>query len=162
MSVTILTEQFTRELMTEMLPLAQACWDESSADKVKRCSFDGDRDIAVEPDVDTYLHLALKGNLILVAMREGKELVGFATAMLYHSMHHRRVLCACGDVFYVKPKYRGHASKLLAKVEEEFKAAGVVGAGWPCTIDGPVYKLLEVSGYKADDCIMEKRICALS
>jgi len=160
-TVTIQREAFTREIFAEILPLAQKCWEESTVVKKETCAYYGERDFAIEPDVEGYLSLAEQGTLVLVTLRDEGRLQGYLVGFTYRSMHHQRILCGIGDSVYVEPDYRPYTGVVAEKFEAEMRSLGVEIIGWPVHIDGPVYQVLKARGYVGDDVVMEKRIvCA--
>jgi hypothetical protein len=158
----ISTEPFTQELADEIAPLGQQNWDECSEIKQDTCSFHGERGFKIEPDIPQYLRLDAAGSLLAVTLRDDAGVLkGYALCVLYHSLHHAPVKCANVDSFYVLPDRRAYAAALVARMEDEFRALGVVVVGWPTSPAGGLFRLLSALGYAPDDVVLEKRICAL-
>lgn len=153
-------EPFSLELFEEILPLAQKCWHESTTIKAETCAFYGERDFDVEPDVDQYRKLSELGSLLIMTLRGYGRLCGYATGILYRSMHHKKILCAMGDTIYIEPEFRSYTSPFAERFEAELAAAGVGIIGWPTSASGPLYQILKARGYVGDDTVMEKRLCA--
>lgn len=153
-------ETLTRELFTEILPLAQKAWNEGTRVKGKSCAYYGERDFDIEPDVDAYLRLAEAGLLIVITLRDHGVLKGYVAGFLYRSLHHKQIPCGMGDSIYVERAYRPHVDALADRFEKEFMKLGAKIIGWPIHIKGSVYKVLESRGYVGDDIVMEKRLCA--
>jgi predicted GNAT superfamily acetyltransferase len=155
-------EPFSVGLFLELMPLAQKCWEESTQVKGDTCAFYGERDFAIEPDMEQYQRFADAGGLVLMTMRNDGTVRGYAGGFLYRSWHHKKLLCAAVDSIYIEPEYRSYAAVLVEKFETALKRQGVEIIGWPTHPNGPVYALLKARGYVGDDVVMEKRIvCAL-
>ena len=159
--IVIEKEVFNAELAAEVLPLARKCWAESSDFKGESCAYFGDRDFLIEPDTNAYQKLENEGALVLVTLRDGKELKGYVIGFLYNAMHHKGIRCGIGDSIYIEPAYRTHTWAVAKRFETEIAAIGAKILGWPVHFKGPVYKILKAKGYVGDDIVMEKRLCAL-
>ena len=156
-NVNISTEDFTAELAAEMLPLAQKCWNESTAFKGETCAYYGRRDFSIEPDTEAYQHLADQKLLVVVTLRdEAKALQGYVIGFLYSSLHHKKIPCGFGDSIYIESDFRSHTWAVAKRFEEEIKARGAQIIGWPVHLNGPVYEILKAKGYVGDDIVMEK------
>lgn len=160
MTVVIDRVPFSPEVGAEILPLAQRCWEESTVTKAETCAYYGDRDFAIEPDIEGYQRLSDQGVLVLVTLRKEQELKGYLIGFTYRSMHHKKILCGIGDSIYLLPEFRSYTAPMAEKFEQEMKTLGVEIIGWPVHVKGPVYKVLETRGYVGDDIVMEKRLCA--
>ena len=158
--ITVQQEPYSEALATELLPLAQKCWDEGTALKGESCAYHEFRDVKIEPDLVTYTALADKGALIVFTIRDDLALVGYAVAMVYFSPHHRKILTANGDSIYVDPPYRVHSVVLLEKIIEAVRATGAKTMNWCVSANGPMYDLLCKYGFGADEVVMEKFLCA--
>ena len=157
--IEITTEPLTDEVLAEILPLAQACWNESTEIKGESCAYFGERDFLIEPDTEQYKTLAKSGGLLLITVRDNVELVGYLVGILYRSLHHRHITCALGDSMYLKPSYRfTHAAAVANLFERELTAIGVGIIGWPAHRNSPLYGFLQSRGYVEDDVVMEKRL----
>jgi hypothetical protein len=151
-------EILTEQLYSEILPLARKCWEEGTRNKGESCAYYGERDFAVEPDFPEYLNLAARDALLLLTLRDGEVLKGYALGILYGSLHHKGIRCGFGDSVYIEPDCRSFTTALINRFEAEFKAAGAHIIGWPVHINGPVYGILKARGYVGDDIVMEKRL----
>jgi hypothetical protein len=151
-------EEFNSKLAEEMLPRAQACWNESTAFKGESCAYYGDRDFQIEPDTAAYQGLSDQGKLVVVTIRDDGNLKGYVIGFTYYSLHHRKILCGIGDSIYIEPDYRTHTWALAKRFEKEMEGLGVKILGWPVHFNGPVYDVLKAKGYVGDDIVMEKRI----
>ena len=156
----IAREPLTHELFTEILPLAQKCWEESTKNKGETCAYYGEREFQVEPDEKSYQEFSDNGRLVLITLRNEK-LLGYVIGIVYSSLHHKKILCGFGDTIYIEPEYRKHTWAVIKRFESEMQALGIQIIGWPTHVNGPVYELLKAKGYVGDDIVMEKRIpCA--
>jgi hypothetical protein len=153
-------EIFNPEVFAEILPLAQKCWDESTAFKGESCAYFGERDFKVEPDAESYERLERDGLLVLVTLRDEGKVQGYVVGFLYNALHHKKILCGIGDSIYIEPGYREHTWAVAKRFESEMKERGAKILGWPCHFNGPVYDVLKAKGYVGDDIVMEKRLCA--
>lgn len=157
--IDIKIEPLTDELFAEILPLAQACWNESTELKGEHCAYYGDRDFLIEPDVDQYKTLQAAGGLVIVTARGEGVLVGYLIGILYRSLHHRHITCALGDSMYLKPEYRfTHAGAVANLFERTLTDIGIGIIGWPAHRSSPLYDFLQSRGYVEDDTVMEKRL----
>lgn len=160
MSVSIQREPYSEALCKEILPLAQKCWEESTALKGENCSYHEYRDLLIEPDWGLYQRLAELGLLVIFTIREEGALVGYVIVNIYQSPHHCKLKVANGDTIYVVPKYRGQTAALIRKLLAELKSMKVTNMGWAVSANGPVYAMLKKFGFAVDEVIMEKLICA--
>lgn len=158
--VTITTETFSDELLSEILPLGQKCWKESTIAKGETCAFYGERDFEIEPDVEQYRKLSEMGSLVIVTLRDSGTVQGYVSGFLYRGLHHRKILGCIGDTIYAEPDYRVYIGVLVDKFLNEMRAKKAQIVGWPTTPDGPVYHVLKARGFVGDDIVMEKRLCA--
>jgi len=154
-------ESFSAELFNEILPLARACWIESTEVKAESCAFYGERDFAIEPDAETYQRHADSGSLVLVTLRDEGVLRGYVVGFIYRSWHHKKLLCGHADSIYVDPECRAYTVVMTERLEKEMMELGAVIIGWPTHPDSGVYALLKARGYVGDDVVMEKRLCVL-
>ena len=160
LEVIIEEEPFSQELMTEILPLAQKCWDEATEAKGENCAYHGKRGVQIEPDVDLYQSISDMGRLVIYTMRDEGKLVGYAVALIYPSPHHRKLLTANGDSIYVEEPYRTHSPVLIGKIIKAVEKSGAVTVNWGVTLGSPMYEVLKKFGFVADEVIMEKLLCA--
>lgn len=158
----IAIEHLTKELFAEIIPLGQKSWDECSEIKGETCSFHGDRNFKIQPNVPLYLELQEQDRIFAMVTRDAQGVMrGFALCITYHSLHHKVVLCANVDTFYIEPEHRCCMKRFIAQIEKEFEERGVVVVGWPTSPSGKMFEILTLLGYAPDDVVMEKRICAL-
>lgn len=158
--VTISRESFSPELFAELLPLAQKCWEESTVQKADSCAYYGEREFQIAPNLEIYQQLEGNGALVIMTLRDGGKLHGYAVGFAYKSLHHKPILGGVTDTFYVEPDYRSYSPVMVEKFEGAMRELGVNIIGWPTQEGGPVYELLKARGYVGDDVVMEKRLCA--
>lgn len=123
------------------------------------CAFDGERNFTIDPDTALYKRFEEMGVLLIVTLRKDQQLVGYAVGYVYRSPHHRKMLCACVDSFYIEPDYRTYGPAVEDRLEKEFTHMGADIIGWSVTPNGPVHELLVAKGFRADDVVMEKKLC---
>jgi hypothetical protein len=160
--ILIEAEPFTPQIAHELLPLGQKCWEESTLTKKDTCAFYGERDFAIEPNVEKYLALAANGVVTLITLRENGRLRGYVLGLAYYSLHHKDILCAICDTAYIEPEYRSYGAIVAEKFEAAMRERNVQIIGWPTHVDGPMYALLKARGYVGDDIVMEKRLPCVS
>lgn len=159
MNVVVDTEPLTDELFAQIVPLAQKCWDESTAVKGEDCAYHGERSFAIEPDSEQYMALQKSGALLIITLRDEGTLRGYLIGIHYRALHHRKVTCGLGDSMYLEPQYRfHHAGAVAEKFEAEMTARGAGIIGWPAHLKSPLYEFLKARGYVGDDIVMEKRL----
>lgn len=155
----IAVEPCTRELMAESIPLGQQCWDECSEIKKDTCAYHGQRGLAIDPNIDQYLHLQECNCLVVMTLRSDDGVLrGCALLILYYSLHLKNELCGNVDAFYVEPKYRRFMPRFMSRIEDELHARGVSIIGWPVTATGKLFEILKKRGYIADDVVMELKL----
>ena len=155
----IAIEPFTRELMGEMIPIGQECWDECSEIKKDTCAYHGQRGLQIDPDIEQYAFLANHDSLITMTLRDDDGVLhGSALMILYRSLHLKTELCGNVDAFYVRPAFRRCMSRFISAIEDAFKDRGVSIIGWPVTMTGKMYEILQRRGYIADDVVMELKL----
>lgn len=159
MSVNIASEPFSDELFSEMAPLGQKCWQESTVVKGESCAYFGSRDFEIDPDVEQYRRLAQMGALVIVSLRDSGALKGFVVGFIHRCMHHRHIIGAVGDTLYVEPEYRSYTGVVIERFLNEVRQMKAEIVGWPTTKDGYVYEVLKSLKFVADDIVMEKRLC---
>jgi hypothetical protein len=155
----IAIEPFTRVLADEITPLGQQSWDECSEIKKDTCAYHGQRGLQIDPDIDQYLFLAEHDSLIAMTLRDGEGVLrGYTLAILYRSLHLKSELCANVDTFYVQPEARGSMSRFISQLESAIRERGISIIGWPVTMTGKMYEILQRRGYIADDVVMELKL----
>jgi hypothetical protein len=154
--VKITREPYSPELYAEILPLARKCWEESTKSKGETCAY-GDREFDIQPNIEAYERMA--DSIVIVTLRVEGRLVGYIEGFTYSALHHK-VTAGIADSIYVEPDYRTYSVVAIEMFEKQMSSRGVKILGWPTHIEGAVYPLLIACGYKADDIVMEKRLCA--
>lgn len=154
-------EPFSEALCEEIRPLGQKCFDESTLLKADTCAFYGDREFALEPDIEQYRALASAKSLQFLTLRDSGVLVGYIIGITYRCMHHKKIKGAIGDSMYIEPEYRSYAGPLVDRFLEMMTAEGAGIVGWPVTPQSYLHKVLVARGFVEDDVVMEKRLpCA--
>lgn len=152
-------EPFTRELAAEIVPLGQESWDECSEIKKDTCAYHGQRGLAIDPDIDQFLFLADHQSLIAMTLRDEADVLrGYSLVIIYRSLHLKTELCGNVDTFYVQPDHRRSMPRLMSAIEETLRERGVSIIGWPVTMTGRLYEILQRRGYIADDVVMELKL----
>lgn len=155
----ITVERFTRELSYEIIPLGQQSWDECSEIKKDTCAYHGQRGLAIDPDIDQYMHLADHDSLVAMTLRDDADVLhGYALLILYRSLHLKTELCGNVDTFYVQPEYRRYMPRFMSEIEDNLRNRGISIIGWPVTMSGGLYEILKRRGYIADDVVMELKL----
>ena len=152
-------EPFTYHLAAEILPLGQQSWDECSEIKQDTCAYHGQRGLAIDPDIDQFVFLAEHDSLLAMTLRDAEHaLHGYCLVVLYRSLHLRTELCANVDTFYVQPEHRAAMPRFISSLENILRERGVSIIGWPVTMAGKMYPILQRRGYIADDVVMELKL----
>jgi hypothetical protein len=155
----IVIEPASIELAKEVVPLAQKSWDECSEVKKDSCAFHGQRGFPVDPNLDRYFALGNQGSLIVMTLRDDDGVLrGFASMILYRSLHVKEIFCGNVDTFYVEPDYLKSVFHFMDRVEGTFIEHGVSIIGWPVPKEGRMREILQRRGYIADDVLMELKI----
>lgn len=152
-------ETFTRELSDEIIPLGQQSWDECSEIKKDTCAYHGQRGLPIDPDIDQFLYLSEHDSLVTMTLRDDENILrGYALLILYRSLHLKTELCGNVDTFYVQPDYRRYMPRFISQVEGALRDRGISIIGWPVTMTGKMYEILQRRGYIADDVVMELKL----
>ena len=155
----IAIEPLTRELFGEMTPIGQECWDECSEIKQDTCAYHGQRGLQIDPDIEQYMFMAEHGSLIVMTLRSDDGVLhGSALMILYRSLHLKTELCGNVDAFFVQPDFRRCMPRFISAIEETFQERGVSIIGWPVTMAGKMFEILQRRGYIADDVVMELKL----
>ena len=129
-------------------------WDEASRlwqgywDEVRP----SDEWMPLDPDYSVYEELENEGNLVFLGVRtDAGELVGFYVTFIMPHYHHKSVLCAFADVWYLAPAYRKGAIgfRLLRMAEKECRERGVQRMYGSVMLDSDIGALLEAAGWRA-------------
>lgn len=114
----------------------------------------------LEPDWDTYKHLAKSGLLRTITCRNDGELIGYIVFFLQPHIHYKSCKTAYEDVYYVKKEYRkGRVGiKLFQYAEMALKRIGVNRMIIHTKVHLDNSRLLEYLGYKFTDKLFTKMI----
>jgi len=155
----IAIETLTLELAAEITPLGQECWDECSEIKKDTCAYHGQRGLPIDPNNEQYLAMQANGCLSVLTLRDEEgALQGYSLLITYYSLRLCKELCGNVDTFYVRPAFRQYMPRFMSAVEETLRSRGVSIIGWPVTMSGKLFQILQKRGYIADDVIMELKI----
>lgn len=127
----------------EAAQLWQGYWDEVRPQ---------DEEMPLDPDISVYEELEREGNLLFLGVRTSDdELVGFYVTFIMPHYHHKSVLCAFADVWYLAPMYRKGAIgfRLLRMAEAECRKRGVQRMYGSVMLDSDIGTLLEAAGWQA-------------
>ena len=103
--------------------------------------------IKLDPDFDTYDHMARGGMLhIVVARSEGKP-IGYHYTIVRPHLHYRQSLSGFTDIYWLAPEYRTGRTplRLFQFVEKTLKARGVqkLFTGTKLSLDaGPLFEFM--------------------
>lgn len=150
-NITFQEEVPTDEFISEFLVVASKHHTES--DQISK-RFD------LEPDWNTYISLYNMGMVKTMTIRDEGKLVGYYNVLIAISPHHKKMLCATCDVFFVLKEYRKGmlAIKFLKYVEKTLKNYGINVLSLNTTSEKPLTKLLERLGWTFTECVFTKYI----
>jgi GNAT superfamily N-acetyltransferase len=105
-----------RDVLNELLPLYCMLWDEA-----------GPPGISLAPRFEVYDVLDAAGQVVVVALRDGQDLVGYSLAFVTPALHAEQCLAAETDTIFVHPKVRGRHGglRILRAMREELTRRGV-------------------------------------
>lgn len=85
------------------------------------------RQVPLDPQYGVYLAKDAAGEMMLVTLREGGDLVGYFVGFVAPALHYQTCLTLTMDIFYVLPDHRGSGGGfvLFKAVEAEAKRRGV-------------------------------------
>ncbi len=82
-------------------------------------------DVELDVNWEGYRKMADMGMLhVVFARTETGELVGYTVNFIIRHLHYNFIM-STNDIIYMKPKYRGHATKLIKFTEERLIEKGV-------------------------------------
>ena len=145
-------EHYCDALRDELLPLIVRNWRESPS------YVPG---VDADPDWQRYRLLDEAGAVLCLTVRKAGALVGYLVAFSHSSLHHRTIRCAQIDGFYILPAFRFAARRLYRMAEDHFIAAGITHVGWTVDRNSRLQALAQALGFRADETVMEKLLCAL-
>ena len=80
---------------------------------------------AYAPDWEAYQRMEVNNELRFVALRDDKNLIGYASIVLQGDIHQTGVLMATLYDIYVVPKKRGYAALFVKYIERQLSSLGV-------------------------------------
>ena len=141
-----MTAVFSREsfdaVIDEAIPLGDQHWLETGA---------GESPFPLELDVERYRRAEASGVLRIYTVRMGGVLVGYASWILSSSLHHKGILTATNDLFFLLPAARAPrvATRWLDFIEEALTAEGAQAVFINSRVGHPaLVKLLSARGYR--------------
>lgn len=137
--LTAQVESFT-ELQPVLKDIFPAHWEELALNKDK---------VPLDPCYDVYFERDLRGEVLMVTLREIGEIVGYFIGFVSPGLHYRTCLTCIMDIFYVKPEHRNKRGGLILfrAVEKELKRRGVRRAFMGSKDHKPSGRLFEALGY---------------
>jgi GNAT superfamily N-acetyltransferase len=140
-------EHYSLELGLELLPLVRRNWRESPS---------YEEGVDADPDFERYRRLDEAGACLFLSARDAGTLIGYVVFFVLQSPHHKSLLVAHGDAFYVLPEHRGHGLALYRKAEAMLRERGVKRVGFTVDIGSYLHQLLGSVGYRNDELVVEK------
>lgn len=119
-----------------------------------------DFNIPYNPDWEAYQRMESKGILRFISLREGKNLIGYASVLIESETHASGLIMASfRDIFVTKTK-RGHAARLVRFVEYQLSELGVKRIRAGERLNSPIKsgKFLMASGYAPEETIYVKNL----
>lgn len=103
--------------------------------------------IKLDPDFDTYDHLANAGILHIVLARKAGKVIGYHFSLVKPHLHYRNSLSAMTDIYYIDPEHRTGRTPLrfFQFVEKTLKDRGVqkMFTGTKLHLDaGPLFEFM--------------------
>jgi GNAT superfamily N-acetyltransferase len=143
-------EAVTPELISEISPLLSAHHDEVQPYK----------DIAFEPDFESYLQAQSVGAIRLFTCRSDGRLRGYSLFFVRRSLHAKSSLQAAQDLIYLDPELRGRGigRDFILWCDEQMKAMGVQVVYQHLKASHNHGPLLEKLGYEILDHIYARRL----
>lgn len=142
-------EVLTNALLTEMLPLLAAHWQEIAHFK----------DIPLNPDLSYYKLLEQNGMLRVYTYRKRGALVGYAVFGLRHNPHYRQSFQANQDILYINPSDRGMGPiKFIKYCDDELRKEGVQAVYHHVKARHNFGLVLQRMGYELVDLIYTRRL----
>lgn len=105
--------------------------------------------LEVDPDLETYEILNSLGKLHIVTVRKDGELVGYHLSIVDRLSHHRKILAAVGDLYWIRKDCRGArvGIKMFKKAEETLRTRGVKVFHNIANLNNPHSRLFEYLGH---------------
>lgn len=110
------------EILTERLedlkPFFPLHWEELALNQ---------KQVPLDPQYDVYLRKDAAGEVMLVTLRKGGDIVGYFVGFVGPGLHYKTCLTLTMDIFYILPEHRGDGGGfvLFKAVEAEAKRRGV-------------------------------------
>lgn len=122
----------------------------------------GDYKIELNPNDDIYLNAEREGHARFYVAFQGRNPAGYIIIFASEMAHHKGVMCAVTDSFYVVPEYRkdGIFGKLLTYVEQDIKSLGIrfLTIGHNPQYKGKTPDLLLSEGYSVTEVSYTKEV----
>jgi GNAT superfamily N-acetyltransferase len=118
-------------------------------------------DIALDVNIDAYIHGETNGLLRIYTARENGVMLGYLAMFVHKGLHYQQSVQATQDVFYVDPDHRGKmlGVRLLNFMEDQLRKEGVQVIHQHVKIKHPALgQLLERRGYTAVETIYQRRL----
>lgn len=143
------TEQLTREVWDEIVPLLRAHWREVAHFQ----------DIPLEPDEAFYASAQAQGITRFFTVRRDGHLVGYAMFFVKANPHYASSVQAVNDVVFLDGKHRGLTGwKLLQYCDQQLEAEGVDAIYWHIKAMKDFGPILERMGCGLVDQIYARRV----
>lgn len=100
--------------LEELKPLLPLHYEELALNKAE---------VPLDPQFDVYLAHEEQGKLLVLALRESGNLIGYFIGFVAPDLHYRTCLTCRMDIFYVVPEWRGHGAGMILfrEVEAELR-----------------------------------------
>lgn len=110
------------------------------------------------PDWEKYYRLDAVGRLILIAVEDGAELVGYCSCILSSLQHDKDMTVAVNDAIYLKPERRGAgvAGRLIEFCNAEAARRGADVSEMTVKVRHNFGPLLVQQGYENDELVFHK------
>lgn len=118
------------------------------------------QDLILNPDFDMYEKANKLGLFRIYCCLDKDEIVGYLTFVIYMHNHHKQILVASDDIYYMKPEYRKgfNVIKLFKFAEKHLKSIGVSVIKYTMSANSNNSKLFEFMGCKLSEKIFVKKI----
>lgn len=142
-------EQLSDQLVSELMPLLKAHWDEVARDK----------DIPLDPDWIKYTQMQSIGAFKMYTARdtEGK-LTGYAGFFINYNLHYRSSLQAVQDVIFIDKERRGFGRTFIDWCDSQLRNLGVQKVYHHTKAKHNFGPMLETLDYHLADHIFARRL----
>lgn len=137
-------------LQSGLEQLGAASWHECGNDK---------EIFEYDPDFARYGRMEASNTLRFVSVRDGDELVGYASVIITDNLHDQKICCGIIQDIFILPEKRkgGTADQLLDFVEQQLMLAHVKHLSIAERLMvGPIGKWLSRKGYRCNERIWTK------